>query len=359
MFYLNEVGDITTKATAVFYRKATLESGNIDYSDIIEDYYMNKQIAYECNYSNNNLNGSVKSYYSNGQLKYRGYFNNSNKDSTWLFYYDNGNIEKVVQFKDNIPYVKEFYKENGKTVFNNGNGNFKSTISYSYKQPLECTISGKIVNGKMNGTWHWKSNNCSGIDYFNDGKYIRSEDFGIKFSPPSQAVTLLGFDLHENVDIFKFIAIPQEKNKSDIMLNGIPLVFKNTDIATSVSLNSSNPNNQPLKYKGSSNLDKEFSTDLTNFLSGQINQNQIKGFWCFVQFTVTAYSKLENIQIYSSNDIIDQNTKKYLTNINEFESAKINNGVVACNVYLNLFFKNGKFYIPEYYYDSLMINLFK
>jgi len=359
IFYLNDVGDITTKSTAVFYRKARLESGSFNYSGIVKDYYMNKQIAYECNYTNNNLNGSVKSYYSNGQLKYTGYFNNSYKDSIWLYYYDNGNIEKVVQFKDSIPYVKEFYKENGKNVFNNGNGNFKSVISYSYKHPLKCTISGKIVNGKIDGSWHWKSNYCSGIDYFNDGKYIRSEDFGIKFSPLPQAVSLLGFDLHENVDVFKFIALPQEKNKSNMVLNGVPLVFKNTDIVTSFSLNSSNPINQPLKYKGSSSLNKEFSNELTNLISGLITQNQINDFWCFIQFTVTSDSNLENIHISSNNNIIDQSINKYLTDINEFEAARMNNGVVDCNVYLNLYFENDKLYIPEYYYDGLMINRLK
>jgi len=144
-----------------------------------------------------------------------------------------------------------------------------------------------------------------------------------------------------------------------MVLNGVPLVFKNTDIVTSFSLNSSNPINQPLKYKGSSSLNKEFSNELTNLISGLITQNQINDFWCFIQFTVTSDSNLENIHISSNNNIIDQSINKYLTDINEFEAARMNNGVVDCNVYLNLYFENDKLYIPEYYYDGLMINRLK
>jgi antitoxin component YwqK of YwqJK toxin-antitoxin module len=354
--YLNEAGYITTKSKAAFYRKAKIDSENFNYSGIVIDYLMNNQKTYECNYIKNILSGIVRCYYPNGKLKYNGYFNKSNKDSTWIFYYDNGNIEKVVQITDSIPYIKEFYKRNGTIVFNNGNGKYKGVIKFNTEDPLECFISGKIINGKMEGAWNWRGDYCHGIEYFKDGKYIRSENWGLNdgFVEP-RVVSLFGVDPHENVNFFRFVAYPQERNKNDVVFKGVPIVFTSKDIASTVYINTSDSSNQSLKYKKSVDLNMTFTNDFTKYVSEVINENRLNNFWCFIQFTVTTNNKVENTNIYTNNEIVNQCLIKYLSNVIDFETAKTNNEPIACNVYLNFYFENGIIYIPEYSFDNLML----
>ena len=355
---INEKGEITTKSKAVYYRKAKLDTNVFIYSGRLSDYFIDNQKAYECYYIHKKLNGSVKSFYPTGKLKYCGYFKNSAKDSIWTFYYDNGNIEKVIHFYDNVPYLKEFYRKNGKMVFNDGSGKFKSTIRYS-KEPLDCTISGKILNGKMEGAWHWQGEYAQGIEYFKDGEYIKTEDYGLNdgFNNP-RIISLTGFDPHENVAIFDFIAIPQEDNKSDMNLTGIPLTFKSKYIATSVSFNSSDSNNIPITYKGSPNLRDSFVNDLSNHLLTENNKNQIKDFWCFIQFTIDENNIIENINTYSNKNEISKTIDNFLLDNVEFKAPIINNKTVKCNIYLNVFYMNNTLYIPDYRYNNSTLNLF-
>ena len=114
-FYLNDIGDIVSQSNASFYRIAQLESKNFNYIGKVKDYYINNHKAYECTYNNGNLNGYATRYYKNGNLKYTGRYVNSKKDSTWVFYYNNANVEKIVEYKNDEPFIKEFYKKKWKT----------------------------------------------------------------------------------------------------------------------------------------------------------------------------------------------------------------------------------------------------
>lgn len=243
-------------------------------------------------------------------------------------------------------------------VFNDGNGKLKSTILYGEK-PLPCTISGKIVDGKMEGAWHWNGDYAQGIEYFENGEYIKTENFGLNdgFNNP-RVISITGYEPHENVTLFNFIAIPQESNKSSVEVKGIPLVFKSEHIATSISLDSLSTNNLPLKYKNSPNLGHEFTRDFSNYILEEKNSKQIHDFWCFIQFTVDEEGKTENIHTYSNKKEIEQTIFEYLTDNNDFRPSTINNKTVKCDVYLNIFYMDSALYVPEYRYDNSLINVF-
>ena len=134
IFYLDEVGDLTTKSNAFLYRKAYIDNKDFIYEGQVVDYYIENSKAYECHYRRGILSGEVKCFYKNGLLKYHGYYNESLKDSLWIFYYDNGNKEKIVRYRNDVPFLKEYYKKNGKPVFVEGNGKYKGTIISGYKQ---------------------------------------------------------------------------------------------------------------------------------------------------------------------------------------------------------------------------------
>jgi hypothetical protein len=259
-FYLNGAGEVTNESRAVIIRKARLDKNVFNYSGTVTDYYLNNQKAYEFNCNEKGINGPVKSYFPNGLLKYEGSFKNNNKDGLWKFYYDNGRFEKLVMFKDTFPpSVIEYCKQNGKMVFNGGNGNYSGRIKFGNLDnlhTLECLISGKIVNGKMEGAWKWTSKTCHGIDYFLNGHFINSENYGItEFSSPPRAVSLMGLELHENVSLFKFISIPKEVNNEDVVVKGIPVTISSNYIASHVSFIDNN-DNRPLTYDKTVDLGK-------------------------------------------------------------------------------------------------------
>lgn len=325
LFYLNDVGDITIKSNANFYRKSCIDKINFIYSGQIVDYYPNNQKAYECFSDMGILSGDVKYYYKNGKLKLHGFYNNSLKDSIWTFYYNNGNIEKIVFYKSNIPSLKEFYKKNGNIIFNNGNGKYKGSIISGYKQTTKYNISGNIKNGKFDGKWNL-TGSTNAVEYFENGNFIKGSSYGLVYTTDPK-INLFGFDLHENVDFFKFIAVP----KTD---------FKQISFS------------QMFKYKGSNNLNSNLRSELIDYLIEIDNENNLLNYWCFIQFNIDKSNNIENINAYSNNDVIADNIEHFISNLKGFETAKPSNQPVDCAVYLFFYLENNKLYFPEYYFGT-------
>lgn len=327
-FYINEVGDITTYKEATYCRKTQIDNNVYNYSNFISDFYMNGQLAFSLTIMDGLFNGKVSSFYKNGKTKFDGFFSNSLKDSLWKFYYSNGNLEKVVIYNLDAPYVKEFYKKNGKMIFNNANGKYKGKIISGFKQTTEYTISGKIVNGMFDGKWTWTGNNTNAVEYFENGNFIKGSSYGLEYTTEPK-ISLTGFNLHTNADIFKFIAIPNTTEKN--------YLFK-----------------QMLKYKNTNNLNKTISVELKNYLQELNKEKSILNYWCFIQFIITKDNKLENILVYSNNDLISKRLKEFIENLTEFESPKPNGNSVDCSIYISLFSDNGVITIPEYNFDNGM-----
>jgi len=327
-FYLNEVGDITTKKKASYYRKTQIDRNSFNYSNSISDFYMNGQIAFCTNIINGFLNGKVSAFYKDGTKKFNGFYSKSLKDGLWNFYYSNGNLEKVVMFNLDKPCVKEFYKRNGKLVFDNGNGKYKGRIISGFKQTTAYTISGEIVNGMFDGKWSWTGNNTNAVEYFDNGNFIKGSSYGFEYATDPK-ISLTGFNLHEKADIFKFIAIPNSSENS--------YLFK-----------------QMLKYQNSNDLNTTFSIELKNYLSLLNEENNILNYWCFIQFEITDNNKLENIFVYSNNEIISSKIQEFIQNLTGFESPKPNDNSVNCSIYISLFSDNGVITIPQYNFNSGM-----
>lgn len=351
-FYLNDVGDITSKSQAVYYRVAKLDSITFNYIDTVQDYYIDGQLAYEAFYSGGFMQGTVKAFFKNGNIKYTGFYKNSARDSLWVYHFNNGNIEKIIRYKDSIIYVQELYKKNGKNIFSNGNGNYSGTIIINQKTALEGLIKGKIVNGRMDGPWRVTGIFGQALDYFKDGEYIRSEYWGSNFPIKRQIYSITGFELHENVDLFKFQALPLIKSNNNVKLNGIPVVFMPNQISTSINI--TDTCNLSLKYKNSIKLNSEFNKDVTKFIAQFVKDNSINSFLSFIQFTVTAENRIENIEIQSNNVLFSNKFNEFFKSNNEFYAPRLNCRPINCNIYLCIYFNNGKLYIPQYQYGDLI-----
>lgn len=357
IIFLDDIGDITTEFRAKYYRVTKLSQNSFNYHELMEDYYMTGYKAYEYNIGQKDNLKKVTSYYNSGQTKYDGYYNDMKKDSCWTYFYDNGNIEKVVFYQNDIPYLKEFYKKNGKLVFNQGDGKYKGVIIGGFKQTSEYSIFGRIQNGKMQGKWCFNNEGCSGIEYFKDGEYIKSETFGLNdgFKKP-RIITLTGFDLHENVDIYKFIAVPREeyKSKKDAMLvPQVPISFSSETFSFH-----SRDLNKYLKYKNSIHLDSLFSTEIKDNINSYLKKTSIDNFWALTQFTVNKNNSISNVNILSNNKDIETLLNEYLLSNLNFQAVQSDDlSTIDCDIYLCIYCENGNLYIPEYNFDNQRLNV--
>jgi hypothetical protein len=361
-FFLDKVGDITTKVRADFYRTTCMDSLIYNYSGEVKDYYIGGPKAYECTYSSNSLNGRVISYFNNGQIQYQGYFKNSLRDSSWYFYYDNGVIEKHVNYLKDFPFLMECNKKNGNIIFADGNGKYTGNIKivFGNNQPVDCVIRGSILNGTMDGKWNWKCTSCQGNDYFENGNFIKSETYTGNSTLVPRMVSLSGFDLHENVNVFKFIAIPRDNYEGSMntQISNVPVPFESSSFESQTNLNSYNKSEQQLRYKKSNNLNNTFSKELIECLLISIKKNQPANFWCFVEFVVQSNNNLDNIIIHSNNSEISNTIHQFLSGIKDFETIKSNDKSIPCDVYLSFYLENNKLYIPDYNFNNLGINPF-
>jgi antitoxin component YwqK of YwqJK toxin-antitoxin module len=325
-FFLNDVGDITIQSKAKYIRKASIDKNGFNYVGKIVDQVMNGKINYYCTYIGGSINGQVLGFYDNGILKYQGTESNSIKDSVWTFYYPNGQKEKVIQFNFDTLYLKEYYQCNGKPVFIDGNGKYKGRTISGFKQNDEYTISGNIKKGKIDGKWNWQGNGSSATEYFDEGKFIKGSSYGLIYYKDPK-VSLLGFDWHEHVDIFKFIAIPFSSEKE--------MLFS-----------------QMLKYKGNNNLNKTFLPEFKIKLNDIIKINNLENFWCLVQFVVTQDNKVTDILVHSNNAILEKQIPAFLESLRAFETVKPGDKPVDCGIYLSFFSTNGVVTYPEYNFST-------
>ncbi|MPQ48828.1 hypothetical protein GCQ56_17645 [Marinifilum sp. N1E240] len=351
--YLDDVGDITTKNRAEFYRE-TIIGDSFGFSNNTCDFYLDNTIAYK--YLNDSIvdKHRVTSYYKNGQIKFTGYSDNFLRDSLWTFYYDNGLIQKKIIYTKNEPFVKEFYKKNGKVVFLNANGKYKDKINALYKNSKKHFISGKISNGKMEGGWNWRERTCQGKEYFENGVFVRTETYGIHdgFKNPRIITKLCGYDKHENVEIYKYISIPRENDRENknVRLIGVPVNFRNNDISFST-----NDFKSSIKYKGYSNIGTALANDIALILKS-INSND--NFWSLVQFSVLETGVVDNVKVHSNNKMIIKPFEENLKKLNKFEPQRRDDQSIGCDIFVCILFIEGKFYFPEYNYNNLSINLF-
>lgn len=351
-FYLDNVGDITTKEKADYYRIAQFDD-QFSYVGKIEDYFITDKLAYECHQDSNHISYKVKAYHNNGKLRYQGYLNQSYRDSLWTYYYSNGNVQKKILFKESQPQVLEFYKRNGKNIFVNGTGKFRDRIYAVRKQPILYNIWGKMKNGKMHGKWSWKGNLTGGFDIFNEGEYVEKEKiYGFK---DSRFISLLGFDIHENVDIFKFIAVPRKdyKNtKKATLVPQIPVKFS----SSTFSFHSRDLQNQ-LKYRNSIYLDSLFVQDISEFLARNLSEKKPSNFGAVIQFTVNKDNSVKNTQVHSNSVNLQKSLTRFIsTNVN-FQAIKNELESIDCDVFLCILSKNGKLYVPQYNFNNQRLNV--
>ncbi len=200
IFY-NRSADITIEEYADFYRIAKIDPNTLLFHGGFTDYDKKGNKIFSGTFINGKLNGNCNYFYKNGNIKEFGRYKDGIRDSIWTFYYPDKKIKKIIIFNNGIPYVKSFYKDNGKQLIKNGTGKYIGKIYKNNGKNERYKIIGDLVNGKLNGKWEIKG---IAIEKFENGKFIEGYDV-LPYTKQKYIFieNLIGYYCQENLNIFQ------------------------------------------------------------------------------------------------------------------------------------------------------------
>jgi len=346
--FLNEYGIITIKPKAYLYRIARFDKLSFSYEGNIKDYYMNGQLAYQCFFKNAKKEGEVNSYYENGFLKYTGNFKSGQKDSVWTYYYDNGIVDKIIEYNCGIGQLKNRNKRNGKPqiIKKDKINSFKIIVN---REGERYPIRGVLKEGLMDGEWIMSGDGFKINENFEMGKFLIEDD---KKSTP--LITFHGFDLHENIDIFKFVSYPLNKEKlvNDTYIPGpgVSFVIDSKFAEAYIPLGESDSLNHIVKFGNTIKLNTKFSLELKHFI---VDTLKVKDdFLALVEFNITQSETVKNLSILSNSNANTENLHAFLANLKGFKPIMHNGKSKDCILYLSIFCYNGNIIFPAYNYND-------
>lgn len=313
-FYFNKYGAICNKSNAIGYRVTQLDTFSFAFKGFYKDYNIKDQLIFSAELKKGMMNGSVLLYYGNGNKKIEGSYKNNKKEGIWTYYYENGNVEKILEFTNDEPYFKSFYKQNGKVVFEDGTGKYKGLIRLN-KLGVTCRIQGKIEKGKQEGLWRI----ASGKDFqrFYDVRYKNGKLVGNN----EPYLNLIGFELYKEIDLF--------------------LLRKDLDYSSNL-----NHRLNILKYKENRDLAKTLVPEVESKINSIILKNGVNNFFILLQFVVNKDGEIKNIECLSTSKKIKKELVEFL-NVNTKFSTDIENGTNPIwRIFLPIMRIDNQLYIP-------------
>lgn len=147
------------------------------FNGFFTDYYNNNIPALTGTYTEGKRDGEFKGYYPSGQLRSVKFYQNDVPTGNWKYFYSNGSPWITVEFKNQIPYVQEFWNVKGKQRIKEGNGTHNliiETTDYSEYGYTGMAFKGNIKNGRPNGLW------TAFLDYGGNTQELIGTEFFIK-----------------------------------------------------------------------------------------------------------------------------------------------------------------------------------
>ncbi len=168
---------MTNNFNASFYRVATIDTTNssVRFIGQLTDYYINGNVLMKGNYNAlGQKDGEFSWYYDNGQIHSIGPFIDDKLSGRWVYNLYNGQLFQVIEFRDGLFDVKEYYSTSGKPILKNGTGLWEKDI---YEGSVYKVLTGKLKNGKRDGKWVLRYFNTGGViatEVYEEGKLVKS-----------------------------------------------------------------------------------------------------------------------------------------------------------------------------------------
>jgi antitoxin component YwqK of YwqJK toxin-antitoxin module len=313
--YFNCTGTVVEKKFASYYRVGKMDSSIINVNGEFNDYYVSGALYLKATMLNNMLEGYASYYYPNGILKEAGGYTHNTRDGIWKYYYSNGKLEKVLDFIDGRPLVKEAYTKRGNATVLGGNGNISTEIR-TYKQCVYFNVSGDVLNGERNGKWQISNPGAStpfGTENFENGKFIKGN---------------LPYD---SARIVLTVYTPNEElNLTENYLMNLGATLSNWT------------------YKDDP-LYKVFYPELQTALAKY--KSVLKDQWLVVGLTISKKNKLSQINVASSIDEkeLEQYVFNTISKMTEWETARVNSSKIESTIFFSILVTEGQVIIPAQY----------
>lgn len=200
------------------------------FNGFFTDYYNNNIPALTGTYLAGKKDGEFKEYYPNGQLRSNQLYFNDVPNGKSHYFYSNGSPWITVEFKNQIPYLIEFWNVKGKKRIKEGNGNFSlthETSEYSEYGFTGLVNKGNIKNGRPNGLWvalldYGKTVELVGTEIYNKNNFIASNyTYPQNVKPTQSRINILPVSLADKSVglIFKSCSIDENKGFNQYLQN--------------------------------------------------------------------------------------------------------------------------------------------
>jgi hypothetical protein len=178
VFFYNDRWQLVKPICATIFRISRLDTTLLTFKGKFVDYYLDSTKAVEGYYANGKKEGTFNIYYPNGQIEQSGNYINDKKSGVWDYFYDNGKKRQVLDFKDTVVFINEFWNEDGKKMVDSGTGKW-----FAFETSEKFTkIEGSVLNGRKNGIWKRKipsMNSTMNIEKYKDGIFISGKIISI------------------------------------------------------------------------------------------------------------------------------------------------------------------------------------
>ncbi len=339
MIFFDSNGEIINSNLASYYRVFKRDRKYFPFDGNVKDYYIDGQLAFVATYINGFLEGEAKYYDYNGNTLIDAKYKDGIRNGIWKFYYPDKRLKKRVSFNNDTILILDFYTQKGKQLVINGTGKYKDNITIG-KYTGKYKVSGRLIDGLMDGNWSILGWYGSVVEKFNKGQFVKgTRDDGEKYKAKS-TLDLSENIVHENFNVFKSLcyldsevyykkAYLEYENVNYFEYN-IFKTFRNTNIFL------------PL-FKGN---------DLNSFLEVLkpiLNEKIKNSFWCYLEFEISRDGKLMMFYPISSTELVNSKIISILWDFEGFSPAFENsNNHYTTHIHLLIFKSRNNIYIPKF-----------
>jgi antitoxin component YwqK of YwqJK toxin-antitoxin module len=312
LLYLSCNGNLTTKEKATYKRIALFEKERLAFKgNVIDNYYPKETIALKANYQNGLYNGRITNYYVNGKIKETGNYKNNNRDSIWTFYYKNQVVEKKIDYSNAQQKLIEYFKNNGKPIFLDGNGIYKGYSNVDYTSCEQHKIKGELKDGVMVGRWTINFSHSVCTEVFENGKFIRGHETPHNRTYESTSmINPSGFPYYKNITILNFLIA---YNKSGLYW----------------------PTYNKMDFE------KGFLSELEQKIKGNISTNDF--FYALIEFQLeNGIINTKNFKSITNNNQKAEELKTLILSLDKWDKPK---EPVSFTIYLPVFWENDLMYL--------------
>lgn len=193
-FYYNQSWQLTTKDSAVFYRKCVYDTISDFFGGEVKDYSASGSLLMRGYYKDRKKTGNFVFYHPNKKVAITGAFENNKRTGVWKYFYPNGNLRHEIEIMNATPRVITYKDSIGNALLIDGTGPWREEY---IEGNVNVIIEGNFKQWQKDGEW-----NC----YLSDGRKIYREKY--KNGRLTEGVNLQTKEVYQSLSVQNHLLIP-------------------------------------------------------------------------------------------------------------------------------------------------------